>query len=124
AAALSLDRAYHPSGQKAAGGYPDQANRWLDWLLSYLAEEAQRAERTNEQVASLKIGIPLALALADGQFERFQTMVRTALRHPFTQNEDQITRSLPLLDRFPALRAPLARLFPQQPRRCTELLVR
>lgn len=112
-AALILDRVL-----------PDQAHAWLDWLLSYLNGEGRPDGDDFGQGEAMEVGVPLAVKLAAGDILCFQAIIRAALKNPFEDDGDRIRRSLTLLDRFPALRGPLARLFPRQPRRCVELLVR
>jgi hypothetical protein len=103
---------------------PDQAEQWLDWLMKHLQERAQSCEEGYDEANAVEWGVPLAAVVAGGDFSCFQNIVRGALRQPYYEQQELLLRSLPVLSRFPALRAPLAHLFPQQPRRCLELLVR
>lgn len=102
----------------------EQAGARLKWLLSFLETRMKGKGLNYEQIASLEIGLSIAVSLAPDNGDTFQAIVRTATSHHFRQDREQIERSLALLSRFPFLRAPLAHLFPQQPQRCADLLVR
>jgi hypothetical protein len=101
---------------------PEAAEPWTAALLSALQGCLPLADEAPPIEPSLKDGIPLALALADGDREPFVRIVRAVLGHISYGDGDQIRESLPVLERFPALRGPLGQLWPRQPRRCLEFL--
>ncbi|MDQ2686720.1 MAG: hypothetical protein M3Y28_02520 [Armatimonadota bacterium] len=103
---------------------PAQAAERVNWLLAFLEDSRKHRPFDYEQRASLEIGLSAAVTLAAEDGDAFQSIVRTAMAHHFQQDGDQIKRGLALLVPVPSLRAPLAHLFPLQPQRCAELLVR
>lgn len=113
AAAVALDRAV-----------PDQGPDWLDGLLNCLPRAEGCLAPTHEQVQAIPLAAALGIALADGNGGHFLTIVRAALSHPPRDDRDRLERGIALLKTYPGLRAPLARLFAAQPRRCGELLAR
>ena len=102
---------------------PEAARAWLDLLLAdLLAREAQDDARVTEQ--TIRTASALASALGDGDPDRMMGLFRASLDHALDIEEGRLEQGLSLLGRFPAARSPLAALFPQQPRRCADLLVR
>ena len=103
---------------------PERADAWLDWLIDFIVERGRVAQWEWEEVERIEPGMTLGVALADGDLGRFQRIVRVVLQHELDQRWATLEQGITLLGRFPALRRTLARLFPEQPRRCTELIVR
>jgi hypothetical protein len=101
---------------------PDQADTWLDWLLAHTAEAT--AKRSYQDIGAIDTGLRLALALSAGDFSAFQSVFAAARKHDLSQDRWTLRPGLDMLRRWPALRTTIARLFPQQPRRCVELIVR
>ena len=66
----------------------------------------------------------MASALGGHEPDRFQAIFQASLAHAVGREEYRLEQGLSLLGRFPDLRAPLADIFPRQPRRCVELLIR
>jgi hypothetical protein len=81
-------------------------------------------ERSYEDTVELDTGLKLALALSAGDFSAFRSVCVAARQHDLIQERWTLQPGLEMLRRFPALRATLARLFPQQPHRCVQLIVR
>jgi hypothetical protein len=103
---------------------PEQAPAWLDWSLTHLLKlEAKSADGTINGGA-ISVAALFAATLADGDLARFQAIFRAGMQHRFEQAQELLEQSIPVLARFPALRAALTPLFPQQPHRCAELTVR
>ena len=103
---------------------PDEAKARIEWLLSFLTGLTQRKEWDYRQDLSFRTGMLLATALAAGDADKFQQAVQTAARHHFRQDQAHVKDGLRFVERFPALRGPLAHLLAQQPQRVTDILVR
>ena len=104
--------------------HSEDAGQWLTWLGAHLA--AQQSDSAVEYKA-LELGVLLSVILANNDVRRFQTLVHAAIRHDFEGNWrrwQQIKRGIEALQHMPMLHPPLAHMFPQQPRRSVELLVR
>jgi hypothetical protein len=96
------------------------ARGWATWLLSHLATLPAAAwvwPRIHQAVG-------LALSLTRTSLSTFQSIVRTALRHEFDYDWEVMERGIEHLAHSPDLHNPVAHLFPQQPHRCTRLIVR
>lgn len=102
----------------------EQAAVWLDALLAPLEEWARRSQLGNDLLYTLEKTLPFLVALAAGDLERFDLLVRAALAHSFDLDREQIKKSVEVLTTFPALRDALARVFPLQPHRCLVLAVK
>lgn len=72
----------------------------------------------------VRLGIRLACAVAEGDLDRFQEVVRGAGAHRFGDETEHLESGIEALARYPALRGPLGRLFPRQPERCARILQR
>ncbi len=103
--------------------WSEAASAWLDRMLAdLLAREARGDAGLSEEV--VRTAAVLASALGAGDPDRMMDVFRASLGHALHIEEGRLEQGLSLLGRFPAARAPLAALFPQQPRRCAALLVR
>ncbi|HEX9987751.1 MAG TPA: hypothetical protein VGE45_04635 [Chloroflexia bacterium] len=105
-------------------GVPGQAATWLDWLLSYMADPQYKDEQAQSEGLPIGSSVSLAVALAGGDLAIFQAVFRAARQHSFDRHHDLMEKGIAALGRYPALRVGMARLFPRQPHRCLQLLVR
>ena len=103
---------------------PDEASSRITWLLSFLSGLPGRKSWTYQQDLSFRIGMLLAASLAADDANRFQQAVQTAAHYHFRQDLDHVQDGLRFVGRIPALRGPLAHIFPQQPQRVVNILVR
>jgi hypothetical protein len=103
---------------------PGEAASWLGWLMQHLSYADEKPERTWEGIQSLRIGGLLALAVSGGDLQRFQAVARTAMCFEYDYQVDVLEETIDSLGRFLGLHTPIASMFPRQPRRCVELVVR
>lgn len=103
---------------------PNEAKSRIEWLLGFLSGLTQRKDWEYQQDSSFRIGMLLAIALAAEDADRFQQAVRTAASHRFRQDQAHVKDGLRFVERYPALRRPLAHLLAPQPQRVTDVLVR
>ena len=99
----------------------------LDWfrdLLGVLNREMAPDADIDRLAHSLRVTVPLGLALAGDDHASFQHIALSALSHSFDQDLSQIERAIEVLRRFPILSLALARIFPLQPHRCMDLTVK
>jgi hypothetical protein len=103
---------------------PGEAHTWLGWLLQHLSSFDHEQELIWQQVRDIRLGGLLALAVSGGDLHRFQSVARAGLRFEFDYQVSVLEDTISNLRRFPRLHAPIAEMFPRQPRRCVELIVR
>lgn len=103
---------------------PDRADAWLKWLMQHISQAGGEPERDWSERLAVSLGGALALAVSDGDLQRFQAVARVALRFEFDYQVRVLEDTIGNLERYPGLHTPLARMFPRQPRRCVELIVR
>ena len=103
---------------------PDEAQQWLEWLLTMLAERDAATENPTDRGLPLALAVPLAVLLAAGDFACFQAIVQVALARNYEYEWQRLEEGVTGLARVPELRPLLAVLFPQQPQRCINLLAR
>lgn len=103
---------------------PDDGLEWLERVLTCLREleDGQILRRVGHN--TLRLGIQLGVALSEGDPEHFETILRSAMHHVFAQWWPHLERGVMALRSFPTICLPLRHLFPQQPQRCADLLVR
>jgi len=103
---------------------PAQSEEWFPALLTTLQQWLCAKPVLAERLDDLGNYARLGLALADGDRELFLTVVHVAVNHPPRQSPSSLQAGIEALSRFPGLRAALAQVFPRQPHRCVDLLVR
>lgn len=103
---------------------PGEAHTWLGWLLQHLSSFDNEREFTWEQIQAIRLGGLLALAVSGGDLRRFQSVARVGVRFEFDYQVGVLEDTISNLRRFPGLHTPIAEMFPRQPRRCAELIVR
>lgn len=103
---------------------PERSEVWLTALLDALPGWLRAQPALADRLDALGGCVRLGVALAEGDLELFLTVVQAALVHPPEQARDSIQSGLDALPRFPGLRAALAQVFPRQPHRCVNLIVR
>ena len=104
-----------------AEAVPEQASARLETLLSVVTAWQ---DRTFERSLSVRTGLTLAVALTAQDADRFAEAVRAATRHDFRQEREHVSDGLRRLARVPGARWALGHLFPAQPQRIADLLVR
>lgn len=102
---------------------PACAVSWNAWIVDIMLE-AERDSKIPFDKSSIDKATVIGAALANGDTVVFQTVFRSLARHEFTQSLSLVKKGLRLLKQHPGLRTVLAHLWPQQPDRCAELLVR
>lgn len=105
-------------------GMPKHGVRWHAVLLEAVQQWTRAKPALAEYLDELGNCVRLGLALADGDWELFLIVVQAALNHPPRQPRASLQSGIEALPRFPALRAALAQVFPRQPHRCVDLVVR
>jgi hypothetical protein len=109
-AALALDRAD-----------PEQAAPILDWLIRSLLN--RQGEWDWED--TLRLGLLVRLTpLASGDLGRLRAIMDTTIQRVERYQPEQLEAGVRTLRRFTAVCAAIAHLFPRQPARCLDLLVR
>ena len=103
---------------------PGEAHTWLGWLLQHLSSFDDERQITWLQVQAVRLGGLLAVAVSGGDLRRFQSVARVGLRSEFDYQSHVLEDAISNLRRFPGAHAPVADMFPRQPRRCLELIVR
>lgn len=103
---------------------PEHGARWHALLLAGVQQWTRARPALAEYLDELGNCVRLGLALADGDWELFLIVVQAALGHPPRQPRASLQSGIEALPRFPALRAALAQVFPRQPHRCVDLVVR
>jgi hypothetical protein len=103
---------------------PDRAEAWLVALLAAAQQWLRADSRLADQLHTLGDCVRLGLALAEGAWDLFRTVVLAALTHPSRQTRSSLEVGIGVLPRFSGLRAALAQVFPRQPHRCLELIAR
>lgn len=103
---------------------PDRAQAWFERVLELLSSYQQTHGSVTIDTNAIEIGLRLGVALAEGDGDCFALIFQAAISHSFEQVLQDTRQGIGLLARFPGLRPPLRQLFPQQPQRCTDLLVR
>lgn len=103
---------------------PDRAVAWLVALLSAVQQWLRANPRLVDHLHDLGDGVRLGLVLAEGDWDVFRAVVLAALTHSPRQTRSSLDGGIGALPRFSGLRAALAQVFPRQPHRCLELIVR
>jgi hypothetical protein len=103
---------------------PQRSETWLTALLTALPPWLRAQPALANHLDGLGGYVHLGLALAEGDQALFLTVVQAALARPPQQSRDSLASGLEALPRFPGLRAALAQVFPRQPHRCVNLIVR
>lgn len=101
----------------------EQVPEWLEGVLTFLREQL-RMPGCPLRPGTLEMTTRLAIALADGDTLRFQSIFHAVMRCRFPQNTERLEAGMAALTQVPFVHDALAHLFPQQPERCMELIVR
>jgi len=95
---------------------------WLDWVLNYLTQRAEKLERKYRDLPWFVPAVAIAIALAEGNSSKFQALFRTEMEHQLDYEWDRVEEGLQVLNRFSGLQDIVADMFPRQPHRCVKLL--
>jgi hypothetical protein len=106
----------------------DQGAIWLDWVLTYLAERAQRLEDGYADLSWILPAATVAFGLAAGDLAHFQAIFRATIEHDLDYEWERLEAGIQVFRRnthpsgYKHLRTVLAGMFPRQPHRCVKLI--
>jgi hypothetical protein len=103
---------------------PDAAGAWLERLFDEFSKWRRADPALVSRVDRLEYGVTLGVAIAGDDLALFLSIVRVALTRITSFDLYKLRSGLKALATYPLLQASVAALFPDQPHRCLDLLVR